>query len=107
MSKVEINTNEFENALGSIETKVSEIKDIIKAIDKEMSLIDGSNSIWKGKAQDIVYTRYKEISGKYPEFETKLDDYVTFLKNTVELYKQENHAQSQSVVVQDDELDIV
>ena len=41
------------------------------------------------------------------EFETKLDDYVTFLKNTVELYKQENDAQSQSVVVQDDELDIV
>ena len=107
MSSVKINTNEFENTLGSIETKVSEIKDIIKDIDKEMSLIDGSNSIWRGKAQDIVYARYKEISNKYPEIETKLDDYVTFLKNTVELYKQENDTQSQSVVVQEDELDIV
>ena len=107
MSNVKINTNEFETTLGSIEKKVSEIKDILNSIDKEMLLIDGSTSNWKGKAQEIVYTRYKEVSNKYPAFEAKLDDYVTFLKNTVELYKQENDVQNQSVIVQDDELDIV
>lgn len=109
MSKtVKVLTPDFENKLSLIENKVSEIKSLIDSIENDMTKVDGSHlTIWHGKAQEILYNHYKNVSSKFPNIEKRLDDYITFLKNTVELYKQEEHAQEKSVVNQEDFLDVV
>lgn len=109
MSKtVKIITPEFESKLSSIETKVQEIKDLISSIDDEMSKVDGTHTtIWSGKAQDILYNHYKNVFGKFPNTEKTLDEYITFLKNTVELYKQEEKTLETSVNNNEDELSVV
>lgn len=109
MSKTaRISTSEFESKLGSIETKVQEIKNLISSIDNEMSKVDGTHiTIWSGKAQEILYSHYKNVSNKFPNIEKRLDDYITFLKNTVELYKEEEKTLENSVNNNEDDLSIV
>ena len=105
---VKISTPEFESKLGSIETKVQEIKDLISSIDDEMLKVDGTHiTIWSGKAQEILYNHYKNVANKFPNIEKRLDDYITFLKNTVELYKEEENTLGTSVNKNDNELNIV
>ena len=109
MSKtVKIITPDFESKLNLIETKVSEIKSLIVSIENDMTKVDGTHlTIWHGKAQEILYNYYKNVSSKFPNIEKRLDDYITFLKNTVELYKQEENAQEKSVVNQEESLDVI
>ncbi len=108
MSKVRINTPEFESNLSSIETKISEIKSLMNDIDDEMEKVDGTHlTIWSGKAQEMLYNHYNKVSAKFPNMEKRLDEYVVFLKNTLDLYKQEEDTQEKSVETQDGFLDVV
>lgn len=108
MSKVRINTPEFESNLSSIETKISEIKSLMNDINDEMEKVDGTHlTIWSGKAQEMLYNHYNKVSAKFPNMEKRLDEYVVFLKNTLDLYKQEEDTQEKSVETQDGVLDVV
>lgn len=105
---VRISTSEFENNLGLIENKILEIKNLISDIDREMAKVDGNHlTIWAGKAQRILYNHYNNVSAKFPNMEKRLDEYVVFLKNTLDLYKQEESAQGNSVESQDSVLDVI
>lgn len=107
-SEVKVNSPEFESLIGSIENKVGEIKTLITDIDNDMSNLDGSHpDIWNGRAQDILYNHYKNVHVKFPDMEKRLDEYLVFLKNTLDLYKQEENAQEKSVNNQEDSLDVM
>lgn len=106
--EVKVKAPEFENLIGSIENKIGEIKTLMSDINSDMSNLDGTHTtIWSGRAQEILYDHYKGVSVKFPDIEKRLDEYVVFLKNTLNLYKQEENAQEKSVSNQEASLDVM
>jgi uncharacterized protein YukE len=106
--KLKVNAPEFEALIGSIEKKIEEIKNLFDGVNTEMSNLDGTHkTIWYGRAQEILYTHYKSVANKFPDIEKRLDEYVVFLKNTLDLYNQEEDAQEKSVSNQENNLDVM
>lgn len=100
-------TVEFENTLKNINEKVTAVKSLFDDIEKSMATLDGTNKIWQGRAQELVYKNYSSIANKFPGIKEKLEDYVEFLSTTLDYYKQEENSLENSVNNNADDLNIV
>lgn len=90
-----MNTAAVGGIIADLETKVGSVKSIFKSLNTNMANVDGTTETWKGRSQEIIYKKYCEISNKYSSINEQLDAYITFLKDTLEAYKQEeNNIQS-------------
>ncbi len=98
-------TASFEKVTDNIEAKVNNIKSIFKEMNSAMSNIDGSNKIWQGRAQELVYKKYTDVSKKYSTINEQLDAYVNFLRETLENYKKEEKVLEASA--SDNETDLI
>lgn len=101
---IEINTEALELVVNELESKLSDIKTIHDELNKKMSFLDGDNDIWKGRVQDKIHNYYLEISSKFPNTIEELNNYIVFLKNTIENYKNEEKGITKDIL--ENQLDI-
>lgn len=87
MKSISIETDGLSNTVEKIEEKVLNISNIFDEIEKKMHMIDGTSDTWKSNAQASVYKNYKTISNNFPVMVEQLNNYVLFLKTTIDNYK--------------------
>lgn len=103
---MEMNTETLEKTISEVDAKISDIKGIYNEIEKKMMVLDGADDIWKGKVQSSLYKHYLEIAANFPIVVEQLTAYSTFLKNSVENYKNTESSINTDVDNNQDDLNI-
>lgn len=80
------NTMEFEKEINSLQSSLSRIKDIFQKENVNMNKIDNTD-IWSGKTQQSITEKYDELKENFPVIEESLENYIKFLRLTLENYK--------------------
>ena len=101
-----MNSNSFKDNLSLFEQKVKSINETLENMKKNMAIINGDNDTWKSKVGLEVYRRYKEQEKSFEDITKKLDNYVVFLKKTLDSYKEEEEKQKKSIEEQTSYLDV-
>lgn len=96
----------FEEILREMEVKVNAIHSLFHTMDKEMSSINGESSTWYGDAQATLYRQYCAVSKKFSSIDDKLDNYLSFLRTTLDNYERRNEALNRSVSENQEDLDV-
>lgn len=86
-SDISINTEKLSEILAKLEEKTNLLNETFSNMDKEMKKFDGSEKIWKGKTQEILYSGYMKVSKEYPAIIEQLNVYNKFLHTTIDDYK--------------------
>ena len=88
MSMITItNSQEFESIINKIEKSSLRIESLFNEEGKTFENINETD-IWTGKAQGIIYNKYKDLEKNFAPIEETLQIYVAFLRNTLDSYKQ-------------------
>ena len=87
MSMITItNSEKFETIINKIEQSSLRISALFSEEGKIFENINATD-IWTGKAQKVVYNKYKDLEKNIAPIEETLKIYVAFLKNTLDSYK--------------------
>ncbi len=70
----------------SIEEKTKELENVYKELNDKLKILDGSNKVWKGKAQSTFYDYYTGVSAHFPDIVDQFNSYSLFLAETIENY---------------------
>lgn len=105
-SWLEIDTVKLESITTELENKTVLVKEILSNINNEMKSFDGTNDMWKGKTQEVLYETYKSMGDKFPNIITQLENYNIFLRKTIENYNVKEKIINDSIENNSDNLDI-
>lgn len=86
MTKIMIDYNMLDNAVSSIENEINNLKNLFEQQNKNFKLLE-DNKMWYGIACQNCIDKYMEISSKYEDVITTLNNYKQFLLNVKESYK--------------------
>ena len=86
MSKIIIDYNMLDSAVSNIEKEINNLKNLFEEQNKNFKLLD-DNKMWYGTACQNCTSKYMEISSKYEDIITTLNNYKQFLLNVKEAYK--------------------
>ena len=102
---MKIKSEEFESIIESIETSSNNIEEVFKKIDKTMDKLH-NNDVWQGMANESYYNRYKTLSILFPKVNMTLDNYIKFLKTTLDNYTRLENTINQSADNNSTSLDV-
>ena len=86
MKKIKMDTENMVKLISSFEHHMNAVNEILDSIEKNSRLIDGSTDIWKGKTQESVYQSYSTISESFPRITSQMQNYLSFMKKSVDDY---------------------
>lgn len=87
MNRIEIkNFDDYAKTINEFEQINKKIKEIFENQDKNIDKIN-KTEIWSSKTQESICNKYDELKLQYSDIEVSLDNYVKFMKNTLEEYK--------------------
>ena len=99
-------SNAFENVILEFEKELSGIKEIFDNEDKNNANIDGTD-IWRGKMQQALCGKYKELATNYSPLVESIEIYIMFLKKTIEEYKKMDQDLSNQADTLAERLDVI
>lgn len=101
MSKEVItDSNKFEEIINNLEASLPNIKSIFDSQSANYERINETDA-WSGKTQQIIYQKYRDLTKNYEPILNSLNNYVKFLKITIENYK--NYETSLNSSIEDNE----
>lgn len=87
MSKIIItDTNRFESIVSELESSFPEFEELFRMQNDNYNTINGTD-VWKSDTQEVVSSKYVELSKNYEPIKETLMNYIKYLKITVENYK--------------------
>ena len=84
---IKIEISKFEALMKQFDNNIDDVKDSLTNVKTYLGKIDGTNDIWRGEVARDYKESFGECSSDFEETKTKLTDYCTGLKNTLENYK--------------------
>lgn len=106
MSMITItNSEKFEAIINKIEQSSLRISALFSEEGKIFENINATD-IWTGKAQKVVYNKYKDLEKNFAPIEETLKIYVAFLKNTLDSYKRHEENVINNTEINEFNLDI-
>ena len=79
-------TEKFEEVIDNIEKELPAIQNTFQS-QKRNSVDMSGNDVWKGRAQEKLYDKYKQLEQNFTPIEETIALYVRFLRKTLEDYK--------------------
>ena len=101
-----INSESFQDNITEFETSVKNVADYLEKINNQMDKIDGTNELWKSKVALEMHNDHIELKKKFEKVNTELSGYVTFLKNTLQKYKDEETSINNKIENNSSDLDV-
>ena len=89
MANITIDYNKLQDAITSIDNETKIIKDLLDKQNNNFKMLE-DNKKWFGNSNQNCVSKYKELSSKYEEIITNLNNYKQFLVNLGETYKNFN-----------------
>ena len=83
-SKVEY--EEVETSADELRTSASNMETVLNEIKMQFDKI-GTDEVWNGTAAAQAKARFDELSSKFPKFSEAVNNYATYLHNSVENYR--------------------
>ena len=106
MSMITItNSEKFEAIINKIEQSSLRISALFSEEGKIFENINATD-IWTGKAQKVVYNKYKDLEKNFAPIEETLQIYVAFLKNTLDSYKRHEENVINNIEINKSNLDV-
>lgn len=108
MSKIIQITNsaDFEKEIAIFEDAYKNIKEIFKKERTNTEKINGTNEIWTGKTQEIIYEKKIDFQKNFEPIEEALEIYINFLKKTLDDFKRYEISQNKNIDSNDYTLDV-
>lgn len=101
-----MNTENMKSLADSFNQKIKSLNGIYSDINTKMKDLDGTNDIWNGEKQK-VFSQYLQLSlNKYPQNIKKLEEFHTFLVNTIENYEKEDNDLNKEINDNQDNFDV-
>ncbi len=86
MNNLQFDQAKLQDILNNLEKNIEDLKSTYNEIAKEMTVIDGTNDIWKSDTQKTVHEYYKEVEKDFEESVQNLNNCKEFLKATIDNY---------------------
>ena len=90
----------------NLEEKTKQLEDAYKELNIKLEVLNGSNPTWKGKAQEVFYEHYSNVSAHFPDVIDQLNSYTLFLAETIENYNKRDKDMDKDIDKNEDNLDI-
>ena len=106
MNKIVItNSLEFEQVIKELKESLDRMSGCFNNEKKLMKKIDKTD-IWTGEVQDVVYSKYQELSNCYNPVIESLSTYIKYLEIVINNYKDAMKAIENSIENNIDNLDV-
>lgn len=83
-SNFDVSSEYLLESANKMQSTLDRIKSIFKDLD---STVDGTSELWQSNAGDEVRGKYKEFSKIYPNFESAVNKFIKFLKDSSGTYE--------------------
>ena len=78
----------FREVIDTLKKSYERIKESFDSENKNLNKMDGDNSIWKSRSQDIFYEKYSKMMNQHNPIEESLGNYLKFLEETISKYEE-------------------
>lgn len=82
----QISYEEVTTIANAIRNSSQKMKEILDDTKKQMQMIN-TESTWKSGASEVLITKFNTLASKFDSFSMAVNNYATFLDNTVATYK--------------------
>ena len=97
---------EFDSVVVDLNNSLNRLKNLFGEETKSLKMFLTNDSSWNGKAKSKANEKYEEISNMYPSITQSLDNFISFLVNTSEKYKQFEQSLNTDVETNKEDLDV-
>ena len=97
--------SDYESVINSFEQVLNNITDIFDKQDNEMKKIN-KTEVWTSITQEELCNKYNELSKQYEGIKLSLENYINFMKNTLNNYKEAEKSLNNSLNQNTDNLDV-
>ena len=88
-SKVIINDSaKFRDVIVTLRKSYNRIKESFDSEKVNINKLDGDNSVWKSRSQDIFFEKYSRLVNQHEPIEESLNNYLLFLEETINKYEE-------------------
>ena len=87
MNNLEFDKAKLQDIVEKLGKEITNLENAYKDIEDKMSVLDGTNEIWKSDTQKTVYEYYKEIEKDFKTSVENLNKCNEFLMKTIENYE--------------------
>ena len=105
-NKVYMDTDTLDLINFSLDDKIKRLEQLYKELDNKLSVLNGGNETWKGKAQGVFYDHYSRVSAHYPDVIDQLNSYVLFLAETIDNYTLRDSDINKDIDKNEEKLDV-
>ena len=106
MKTITINdSNKYEDTIEVFKNTIIEIQDIFDKQNIDMDKINGTE-IWNSDTQKIITTKYNKLKPEYDKIIESLNNYVSFMNNTINSYKKLEDTINNSIDTNIDNLNV-
>ena len=105
-SNINIEENGATEIYNELQEDAQYIREMFERIDDIMKYINGEYETWKGLSQEKFYENYKTISDKFDGIVINIERYNSFLKSSIDHYKERENIINNNVEVDKDNLNI-
>ena len=82
------NINEFDNMVTNLNNSLNRINTLFHEEQTNINNVFSNPNSWKGRAQTKATEKYSEITNMYPSITKSLKNFISFLNNTSNKYKE-------------------
>ncbi len=98
MSTISItNSDEFDDVVLKLNDSLNRIRDLFDQDSRTMSDLLDDPRVWSGKAKNKTEEKYREFSSYYPSITESLENFIVFLAQTSEAYKELEQSVNRSI----------
>ena len=106
-SKISITSIEdFDKIVSNLKTCLNNIKVSFEDETKSINTLMDNPTYWSGKSRDKAYEKYDTMSNMYPKVEESLQNYINFLEDTSNRYKELEESTNSALENYSDELNV-
>ena len=87
MNNLEFDKAKLQDIVEKLSKEITDLENTYKDIENKMSVLGGSNEIWKSDTQKTVYEYYQEIQKDFKTSVENLNKCKEFLIKTIENYE--------------------
>ena len=97
---------EFDKIVENLNNELNKIKESFDSESNNMKKILDNKEVWSGKARDKANEKYEKMTNIYPKVTQSLENYVSFLKDTSNRYKELEKSTNDAIEKYSNELNV-
>lgn len=105
-SNLRIDAIKLNDVIEGLESEINNLSSAYKEIENKMSVLDGSNDIWKSNAQKTTYEYYDSIEKEFAKSIENIKTLKDFLKTTLDNYMDSIKTNKKNVENNEDNISI-